>query len=266
MEFTPGLPSIPHHGREQARSPGRIAPWGVALTTSKMGDVPCGSCNLCCTRPHLHADLLPSELPAFPEAVSDEVMGGSWRLPKKDNGECVHLLNGQCSIYDRRPQSCRTYDCRLHLFWLKPPERASADFARMVFDMWDDWDIETPEDVDHMFAISRAVTEAIRQQASEGPIGGLALTVSIVKLYNHYLPKARVNREQMGFETAREWARHNDRTLRHNLMQVLDRTVWVREPPSTAPRLMDMAPLGDAAKQVATRICTALEKEGFKSS
>jgi uncharacterized protein len=30
-----------------------------------------------------------------------------------DNGECPMLVNGQCSIYEDRPQTCRDYDCRV---------------------------------------------------------------------------------------------------------------------------------------------------------
>ncbi|MGA2047257.1 MAG: hypothetical protein ABSG96_06170 [Terracidiphilus sp.] len=30
-----------------------------------------------------------------------------------DSGECPMLVNGECSIYEDRPQTCRAYDCRV---------------------------------------------------------------------------------------------------------------------------------------------------------
>jgi Fe-S-cluster containining protein len=35
-------------------------------------------------------------------------------LKTKPNGECTHLSEDGCTIYDRRPSVCRTYDCRKH--------------------------------------------------------------------------------------------------------------------------------------------------------
>ena len=51
----------------------------------------------------------------FPEAItlSSVRQGGDdeWGLPTK-NGKCVHLVQNQCQIYDRRPQGCIDFDCR----------------------------------------------------------------------------------------------------------------------------------------------------------
>ena len=32
-------------------------------------------------------------------------------VPRSDDG-CFYLKNGACTIYDRRPLSCRQFDCR----------------------------------------------------------------------------------------------------------------------------------------------------------
>jgi Fe-S-cluster containining protein len=230
-------------------------------------NVPCGSCTACCTHLHLHAEIQPEELSAFPEAVKNDTIAHGWRLPKKDNGECVHLVGGQCSIYERRPRACRDFDCRAYFFWMHPFVRYNADFVKTVLSMWDDWELDTPEDVDHMLAITRAVKEAITEQTSAGrPLGGLSFMVSIVKLYNRYRGGAHVFRERVGYDGAREVARANDRTLRSHLMHMLDHSVWVSESPSTPPSLMDMISLGDAVDEVAESIRTGWEKEGFMVS
>jgi Fe-S-cluster containining protein len=33
-------------------------------------------------------------------------------LKRSDNGDCVYLKDGTCSIYERRPTICREFDCR----------------------------------------------------------------------------------------------------------------------------------------------------------
>lgn len=33
-------------------------------------------------------------------------------LAWKDNGDCIYLADGKCSIYEQRPTMCRAFDCR----------------------------------------------------------------------------------------------------------------------------------------------------------
>ncbi len=35
-----------------------------------------------------------------------------YRIAARDDGTCVHLEGGACSVHDRRPAACRAYDCR----------------------------------------------------------------------------------------------------------------------------------------------------------
>lgn len=81
----------------------------------KAGDVsvPCGDCNACCRSEYLKADLTAEEAAEL-EHVFDDDMGANV-LAKRPDGSCVYLVEGKCSIRDRRPRSCRQYDCRLHL-------------------------------------------------------------------------------------------------------------------------------------------------------
>jgi len=89
----------------------------VALRTGGIADVPCGDCTACCTSSQFvhvapdEADTLahiPAELlfpaPGFPE--------GHVVLGYDQRGHCPMLVDGRCSIYEHRPRTCRTYDCR----------------------------------------------------------------------------------------------------------------------------------------------------------
>jgi uncharacterized protein len=81
-------------------------------------DVPCGDCVACCTssyfihvRPDDEATLrrVPAELlvPAPGAPKGHVVMGYD------ESGKCPMLEGGRCSIYQDRPLTCRTYDCRV---------------------------------------------------------------------------------------------------------------------------------------------------------
>ena len=67
--------------------------------------VDCGPCTSCCREPQ-HIELAPAEL-ASPILRHD----GKYLLRQPD-GSCTHLVDGRCTVYDQRPGSCRTFDCR----------------------------------------------------------------------------------------------------------------------------------------------------------
>ncbi len=95
--------------------------WTSETLTSLAGradaDVPCGSCTACCrssqfiliepgepARSHIDPGLLAAAagLPA-----GFDVMGYD------EHGHCPMLVDERCSIYEYRPRTCRTYDCRV---------------------------------------------------------------------------------------------------------------------------------------------------------
>lgn len=78
-------------------------------------DVPCGTCSLCC---HGNIFLFPDEdAKGLPVVTARRIDGAMLRrLEQKPNGECAHLLEGRCSVYDRRPRICCVFDCREHYF------------------------------------------------------------------------------------------------------------------------------------------------------
>jgi len=81
-------------------------------------DVPCGDCVACCTSSqfiHIGPDetdplsVIPEEL-LFPAPM---MPAGHVLMGYDESGSCPMLIEGQCSIYEHRPQTCRTYDCRV---------------------------------------------------------------------------------------------------------------------------------------------------------
>jgi Fe-S-cluster containining protein len=68
----------------------------------------CGDCCLCCALEDLIVNVHYSEAPDL-----DIYFGGNGTayIRKDEDGRCVYLKDGRCSIYERRPDVCRTFTC-----------------------------------------------------------------------------------------------------------------------------------------------------------
>lgn len=89
-----------------------------AIRGERVAEVPCGGCTACCTSSqfihiapdetdtlaHIPAALL---FPAPRRPLGHVLMGYDER------GHCPMLVDGSCSIYEHRPRTCRSYDCRI---------------------------------------------------------------------------------------------------------------------------------------------------------
>ena len=85
-----------------------------------MSDVPCNGCTACCR----HQIVLLSDKDEPNIAAYDyRRVGGHRALNNKPNGDCAHLGPDGCTIYEKRPFVCRTYDCRKHFKSLTASER-----------------------------------------------------------------------------------------------------------------------------------------------
>jgi len=100
------------------RAAGEFSSWLATIRKGGASEVPCGDCNACCRASyfvHIKAheadaiEHIPKALrvPAPGQPEGNTVMGFS------DAGCCPMLRDGQCSIYQHRPQTCRDYDCRI---------------------------------------------------------------------------------------------------------------------------------------------------------
>lgn len=89
-----------------------------AIRGERGSDVPCDGCTACCTSSqfvHIEPDetdtlahIPPELLFAAPGRPRGHVL-----LGYDERGHCPMLVDNRCSIYEHRPRTCRTYDCRV---------------------------------------------------------------------------------------------------------------------------------------------------------
>ena len=89
-----------------------------ALRGDHGSDVPCGTCTACCTSSQF-IHIAPDETDALAH-IPKQLTFPAPRLPKghvlmgyNEHGHCPMLIDEACSIYEHRPLTCRTYDCRV---------------------------------------------------------------------------------------------------------------------------------------------------------
>lgn len=93
--------------------------WG--LTSNDQTGVPCNGCTECCRSGQ--------GLVLHPEA-GDDVASYRHRVTAQgvfvlaaEDGRCVYLGESGCTIYERRPLLCRSFDCRKHYLMLPRQDR-----------------------------------------------------------------------------------------------------------------------------------------------
>jgi len=101
---------------------GDFAVWLAGLDAAIRGDtdsdVPCDGCTACCTASQF-VHIAPSEtdtLARIPRQLLFPAPGapaGHVLLGYDERGHCPMLIDNRCSIYEDRPRTCRTYDCRV---------------------------------------------------------------------------------------------------------------------------------------------------------
>jgi len=90
----------------------------LALRGERPADVPCGECTACC-RSSQFVHIGPDETDALAH-IPSALLFAAPRLPTGHvlmgydrDGRCPMLVDDRCSIYEHRPRTCRTYDCRV---------------------------------------------------------------------------------------------------------------------------------------------------------
>jgi uncharacterized protein len=125
-------------------------------------DVPCDGCTACCTSSqfvHIEPDEKET-LARIPGALlfpAPRMPRGHVVLGYDENGHCPMLGDGGCTIYEHRPRTCRTYDCRVFpAAGVELDDRDKAAIARRVRR----WRFDHPADAD------RAEHDAVRAAAA----------------------------------------------------------------------------------------------------
>jgi hypothetical protein len=96
------------------------------LASSQQTEVPCGGCTECC-RSNQGLFLHPEQGDDV-ESYQFRVVSGHggnpvFLLATTHSGACVYLGSAGCTIYDRRPLLCRSFDCRQHYLILPRQDR-----------------------------------------------------------------------------------------------------------------------------------------------
>lgn len=111
----------------------------ASLRSGKGGTaVPCGTCTACC-RSSMFIHIQPEETKTIqrtPRALLFPAPGlpeGHVLMGYNDQGHCPMLVDNQCSIYEDRPQTCRSYDCRVFAATGVPvDQQTQPDIAQRV--------------------------------------------------------------------------------------------------------------------------------------
>jgi len=152
-----------------------------AIAGEHDADVPCGSCTGCCTSSQFIA-IGPDETDALqhiPAALRFPAPGrpeGHVLLGFDERGHCPMLDDGACTIYDHRPRTCRTYDCRVFpAAGVEPDEPTKAAILERVR-RWR-FSHDRPDDAvrhDAVRAAGRFIAEAARTE----PAGSVPSTIT----------------------------------------------------------------------------------------
>ena len=166
-----------------------------ALKHDQETDVPCGACNACCRSAyfiHIKPDEIdtlahiPSELlfPAPGQPKGNVLMGFD------ENGHCPMLKDGACSIYEHRPLTCRSYDCRIF-----PATGIHVDGKdkSAIVDQVKRWKFSLPEERDnqHLKSVQRSAT-FLRTRSKLFPEGELPanstqLAIMAIKVHELFM-------------------------------------------------------------------------------
>jgi len=167
---------------------------GRALDGEAPSDVPCGGCTACC-RSSQFVHIGPDEvdtLAHIPPALrfpAPRMRPGNVLLGYDENGHCPMLVDDRCSIYEHRPRTCRTYDCRVFPAAGVVPDDdeqlAIAQRARR-------WRFDFPEEADRIRhdAVQAAATWVVEHGGflpDGAPTNATQLAVLAVRLHDAFL-------------------------------------------------------------------------------
>ena len=144
-----------------------------AQRTAKGVSVPCGECTACCTSSYF-IHIRPDEtetLARIPQELLFAAPGlpaGHVVLGYDKNGHCPMFIDNKCSIYEHRPQTCRTYDCRLFPATGLAAGKDKTSISRQA----GRWQFTFPTTQDHTYLSAvRAAAKFLRDHATSFPPG-----------------------------------------------------------------------------------------------
>jgi hypothetical protein len=186
--------------------------------------VPCDGCTACCTSSQFVA-VAPDEtdtlahIPAGLLFPAPRRPAGHVLLGYDERGHCPMLVENRCSIYEHRPRTCRSYDCRVlsaaGLDLDDADKGAIADRVRQ-------WRFSVPSSSDA--AKRQAVMDAAtflddhRELFPDGtgPAGVTALALEAIEIHARFLARDAETEETVVVRPHPEVVRHD---LHHRTRQ-----------------------------------------------
>jgi uncharacterized protein len=169
---------------------GDFATWKLemqrAIRSEASSDVACATCTACCTSSQF-IHVAPDETDALahiPKALlfpAPNMAKGHVLLGYNEHGHCPMLVNTQCSIYEHRPRTCRTYDCRIFAaagVVVEEPDKTLIAKQAMR------WQFSNADSIEHRAV--RAATKFLRahsKELSHAPTTSTQLAVMAFELH-----------------------------------------------------------------------------------
>lgn len=156
-------------------------------------DVPCNGCTACCTSSQF-VHISPDETDTLAH-IPAELLFPAPRLPRghavmgyDERGHCPMLIDGQCSIYEHRPRTCRTYDCRV---FPAAGVELDEDSKQQIAQRARQWRFSHPSAADHAeHAAVRAAATFLadhRDVLPDGVAAGGATALAVLAVQLHDL-------------------------------------------------------------------------------
>jgi Fe-S-cluster containining protein len=186
---------------------GLFGEWLAQMRASLRGDggtvVPCGDCRGCCVSSY-YIPVRPQDIEArarIPDRYLIAPAGqppGHLMMKYLEDGACPMLMQGNCSIYEHRPQTCRDYDCRI--FAAAGIEAGGAD-KPVINRRVSEWRFR------YESAAERRAHEAVNAAASfirrqreafpgaRSPTAPTGIAVLAIKVYSVFLDPGMTRRE-----------------------------------------------------------------------
>jgi Fe-S-cluster containining protein len=188
-----------HPGEEELPA-GDFSEWVDGMQSALRGesdsDVPCGTCTACCTASQF-VHIAPDETDALAH-IPRELLFPAPGLPRghkllgyDENGHCPMLRAEGCSIYEHRPRTCRTYDCRVFTAAgvdLDDPEKS------LIAERTHRWTFSFPTEADDVKAAAvRAAARFLIEHSDQLPVErrprhATELAVLAVQMHEDFLP------------------------------------------------------------------------------
>ena len=172
---------------------GEFSAWSDGMRDALLGErdaaVPCGTCTACCTSAQF-IHIAPDEtdtlahIPAALQFPAPGLPAGHVVLGYDERGHCPMFVDNACSIYEHRPRTCRTYDCRIFAATGVPPE---ADTLPLIAAQSRRWRFRYASDDDRaeheaLQATAAAMgAEAAAQGTDVGPVSATGLAVQAAR-------------------------------------------------------------------------------------